>query len=35
MENTKLGDRCTVLSLLNKVEHFIEVNQNAWAEHIN
>jgi len=31
LENTRLGDPCTVQVLHGKVIHTIEVNQNAWT----
>lgn len=30
LENTKLGDRCTINVKDSKIIHTIEVNQNAW-----
>jgi hypothetical protein len=33
LDNTKLGDRCTVRAMLEQVKHTIEVNQDAWNNH--
>lgn len=33
LDNTKLGDRCTVRAMLDQVKHTIEVNNDAWNNH--
>ena len=34
LENTKLGQACTVRCLPSQVIHYVEVNQDAWSKHI-